>query len=255
MEITMADTSMQNQVAIVTGAGGGIGSVICRRLANAGAKVVLADIKEPPEMQTIVESLPGEGHLVLQTHVDESVSCQSLADQVAEEYGSVDLLVNCAGVTTPVAHDDLDGLTDEWIDRIFQVNWRGAFAMVRALKPLLEKGNGGTVINISSIAGVSGVGSNVAYCASKAALNSLTQTLGRALAPKIRVVSVSPSWVLGEYSKRFDTDYIQSQIDATPLKRLATPEDVAETILALHTKLTIITGCIIPVDGGRPLGT
>lgn len=250
----MADTSMQNQVAIVTGAGGGIGSAICRRLANAGAKVVLADIKEPPEMQSIFESLLGEGHLVVQTHVDDSASCQSLAGRVAEEYGLVDLLVNCAGVTTPVAHDDLDGLTDEWIDRIFRVNWRGAFAMVRALKHLLEMGEGGTVVNISSIAGVTGVGSNVAYCASKAALNSLTQTLGRALAPKIRVVSVSPSWVLGEYAKRFDPDYIQAQVDATPLKRLATPEDVAETVWTVHTKLTMMTGNIVPVDGGRPLG-
>ena len=165
----MTDTSMQNQVAIVTGAGGGIGSAICRRLANAGANVVLVDIKEPSEMQTIFESLPGEDHLVVQTYVDDSADCQLLADRIAEEYGSLDLLVNCAGITTPVAHNDLDGLTDEWIDRIFRVNWRGAFAMVRALKQLLEKGEGGTVVNISSIAGVTGVGSNVAYCASKAA--------------------------------------------------------------------------------------
>ena len=250
----MTDTSMQNQVAIVTGAGGGIGSAICRRLANAGANVVLVDIKEPSEMQTIFESLPGEGHLVVQTYVDDSADCQLLADRIAEEYGSLDLLVNCAGITTPVAHNDLDGLTDEWIDRIFRVNWRGAFAMVRALKQLLEKGDGGTVVNISSIAGVTGVGSNVAYCASKAALDSLTRSLGRALAPKIRVVSVSPSWVLGDYAKRFDPDFIQAQVDATPLKRLATPEDVAETTLAVHTKLTLITGCIVPVDGGRPLG-
>lgn len=250
----MTDTSMQNQVAIVTGAGGGIGSAICRRLADAGANVVLVDIKEPSEMQTIFESLPGEGHLVVQTYVDDSADCQLLADRIAEEYGSLDLLVNCAGITTPVAHNDLDGLTDEWIDRIFRVNWRGAFAMVRALKQLLEKGDGGTVVNISSIAGVTGVGSNVAYCASKAALDSLTRSLGRALAPKIRVVSVSPSWVLGDYAKRFDPDFIQAQVDATPLKRLATPEDVAETTLAVHTKLTFITGCIVPVDGGRPLG-
>ena len=166
----------------------------------------------------------------------------------------MDLLVNCAGITTPVDHDDLEGLTDEWIDRIFQVNFRGAFAMVRALRLLLEKGDGGTVVNISSIAGVTGVGSNVAYCASKAALDSMTRSLGRALAPKIRVVSISPSWVLGEYAKRFSQDYIQAQIDATPLKRLATPEDVAETVWAVHTKLTMMTGNIVPVDGGRPLG-
>jgi len=250
----MNDNSMQNQVAVVTGSVGGIGSAICQRLATAGAKIVLVDIKAPDEIQAFVDTLPGNGHLVLQTHIDDSNSCQQLADRVGEQFGSLDLLVNCAGVTTPVTHDDLDGLTDEWIDRIFQVNFRGAFAMVRALRPLLEKGDGGTVVNISSIAGVTGVGSNVAYCASKAALNSMTRSLGRALAPKIRVVSVSPSWVLGEYASRFSQDYIQAQVDATPLKRLATPEDVAETVWAVHTKLTMMTGNIVPVDGGRPLG-
>ena len=245
---------MNDQVAVVTGAGGGIGSAICRRLADAGAKVVLADIKEPAGLAPIVETLAGRDHLVVQTHVDDSASCQLLAAKIEQTYGSLDLLVNCAGITTRVAHDDLEGLTDDWIDRIFRVNFHGAFAMVRAVRPLLDGGDGGTVINISSIAGVTGVGSNVAYCASKAALNSMTRSLARALAPKIRVVSVSPSWVLGEYASRFSEDYIQSQVDATPLKRLATPEDVAETVWAVHTKLTMMTGNIVPVDGGRPLG-
>ncbi len=250
----MDDTLMKGQVAVITGAGGGIGSVICRRLADAGAKIVLADVKEETEMQIVVESLAGEGHHFIQTYVDDSASCQLLADRIAEMHGSLDLLVNCAGITTPVDHDDLEGLTDEWIDRIFHVNFRGAFAMVRALRRLLEKDGGGTVVNISSIAGITGVGSNVAYCASKAALDSMTRSLGRALAPKIRVVSVSPSYVLGEYAKRFSKDHLQAQVDAAPLKRLATPEDVAETVWAVHTKLTMMTGNIVPVDGGRPLG-
>jgi len=250
----MKDNSMQNQVAVVTGAAGGIGSVICRRVAEAGAKVVLVDIKEPAEMQSLATSLPGEGHFISQTFIDNSESCAQLANRLAYEFGSLDLLVNCAGITTPVPHDDLESLTDEWIDRIFRVNWRGAFAMIRALKPLLEKKDSSTIINISSIAGVTGVGSNVAYCASKAALDSLTRSLGRALAPNIRVVSVSPGYVFGEYAKRFDPAYIQQQVDATPLQRLATPEDVAETVWAVHTKLTMMTGNIVPVDGGRPLG-
>jgi len=250
----MKDNSMQNQVAVVTGAAGGIGSVICHRLAEAGAQVVLVDIKEPVEIQSLTDSLPGKGHLISQTFIDDSESCAQLANRLTNEFSSLDLLVNCAGITTPVSHDDLEGLTDEWIDRIFRVNWRGAFAMIRALKPLLEKKDSSTIINISSIAGVTGVGSNVAYCASKAALDSLTRSLGRALAPNIRVVSVSPGYVFGEYAKRFDPAYIQQQVDATPLNRLATPEDVAETVWAVHTKLTLMTGNIIPVDGGRPLG-
>lgn len=250
----MIEPLMKDQVAVITGAAGGIGSAISRRLAHAGSRIVLADIKTPDEMNSLAGSLPGVDHLVVQTFVDDSASCQRLAHRVAEKYNRLDLLVNCAGITTPVDHGDLEGLTDEWIDRIFMVNWRGAFAMIRALTPLLKENGGGTVVNISSIAGVTGVGSNVAYCASKAALDSMTRSLGRALAPEIRVVSVSPGWVMGEYAKRFDAAYIQAQVDATPLKRLATPQDVAETVWAVHTKLTLMTGNIVPVDGGRPLG-
>lgn len=250
----MTDNSMQNQVALVTGAAGGIGAKICRRLAIAGARVILADRKDPLEVQPLVDSLPGTNHLAVQTFIDDSASCSQLAKQLDHEIEALDLLVNCAGVTTPVPHDDLDGLTDEWIDRIFQVNWRGAFSMIRVLRPLLEKRERSTIINISSIAGTTGVGSNVAYCASKAAVDSMTRSLGRALAPKIRVVSVAPGWVLGEYAKRFDPEYIQAQVNATPLKQLATPEDVAETVWAVHTQLTMMTGNIVPVDGGRPLG-
>ena len=250
----MEKISLKDQVVVVTGAAGNIGSVICKDFAKAGGKVVLADILEPPKMQPILDGLEGKDHIFVQSYVDDSDSCQMLADKVKEKYGSLDLLVNCAGITTPVAHDDLEGMTDEWINRIFGVNWRGPFAMIRALKSLLEKEDGGTVVNISSIAGITGVGSNVAYCASKAALDSLTRSLGRALAPKIRVVSVAPGWVMGEYAKRFDADYLQTQIDSTPLKRLATPEDVAKAVLAVHTSLTFMTGSILPVDGGRPLG-
>ena len=250
----MQDHSMQDQVAVVTVAAGGIGSEICQRLANAGAKIVLVDIQETEQLQSLADSLDGEGHLVSQTFIDNSDSCKELASRLENEVGAINLLVNCAGVTTPVEHDDLDSLTDEWIDRIFRVNWRGAFAMIRAMKPLLEKKESSTIINISSIAGTTGVGSNVAYCASKAAMDSMTRSLGRALAPKIRVVSIAPGWVLTDYARRFDPAYLQAQIDAAPLKRLATPEDVAETVWAVHAKLKMMTGNIVPVDGGRPLG-
>ncbi len=246
------DNSMQGKVALVTGGAGGIGSAICRRLASAGAQVVVLEL-EKARAQALVDNLPGENHLAAAASITDSASLKMLAEQLAEQYGGVDLLVNNAGITTPVAHDDLDGLTDDWIDRIFQTNWRGSFACVRAFKGLLRAGAGGTVINISSIAGTTGVGSNVAYCASKAAIDSMTRSLARDLAPEIRVVSVAPGWVLGEYAKRMDPAYLQQQVDLTPLGRLATPEDVAETVWAIATALTLMTGNIVPVDGGRPL--
>ncbi|UCC52448.1 MAG: SDR family oxidoreductase, partial [Anaerolineaceae bacterium] len=243
---------MQEQVVLVTGGSGGIGSAICRRLAAAGAHVVVIDIQQEKALQ-LVESLPGENHMAAEVSITDSDALKLLAEKLADHYGNADLLVNNAGVTTPVAHDDLDGLTDEWIDRIFQINWRGSFACVRAFKELLQAGDGGTIVNISSIAGTTGIGSNVAYCASKAAIDSMTRSLGRALAPKIRVVSVAPGWVLGEYAKRFDPAYLQQQIDLTPVGRLASPEDVADTIWAVATTLTMMTGNIVPVNGGRPL--
>jgi 3-oxoacyl-[acyl-carrier protein] reductase len=246
------DNSMQGQVALVTGGSGGIGSAVCHRLAAAGAHVVVIDIQKEKALE-LVESLPGENHMAVEVSITDSDALKLLAAKLADHYGNADLLVNNAGVTTPVAHDDLDGLTDEWIDRIFQINWRGSFACVRAFKELLQVGEGGTIVNISSIAGTTGIGSNVAYCASKAAIDSMTRSLGRALAPKIRVVSVAPGWVLGEYAKRFDPAYLQQQVDLTPVGRLATPEDVAETIWAIATTLTLMTGNIVPVDGGRPL--
>jgi len=246
------DNSMTGQVAIVTGGGGGIGSAICRRLAHAGVQTIIIDLQHE-KAQALVDSLPGENHMVSSASITDSAALKALAAQIADRYGTVDLLVNNAGVTTPVAHDDLDGLSDEWIDRIFQVNWRGSFACVRAFRDLLRAEDGGTVVNISSIAGTTGVGSNVAYCASKAAIDSMTRSLGRALAPEIRIVSVAPGWVMGEYAKRFDPAYLQQQIDLTPVGRLATPEDVADTVWAIATTLTLMTGNIVPVDGGRPL--
>jgi 3-oxoacyl-[acyl-carrier protein] reductase len=111
------------------------------------------------------------------------------------------------------------------------------------------------VINISSVAGQTGIGSNVAYCASKAALDSLTRSLARALAPDIRVVSIAPGWVEGEYALRADPAMLEEQRRRTPLGRIARPEDVADAVLAAATLLPFTTGSIISVDGGRPLGT
>lgn len=244
---------LSGKVAIVTGGAGGIGSAISRTLGGAGVAVVITYNSDVVRANALLEMLPGSGHAVVQASVTDSESRKRLAGFVAKRYGRLDVLVNNAGITTPVPHDDLDGLTDDWIDQIFQTNWRGAFAMIRACKALLLASGDGLVVNISSVAGQTGIGSNVAYCASKAALDSLTRSLARALAPTIRVVSVSPGWVMGEYANRVDSAYLQAQVDATPMGRLATGDDVANAVLALATTLTFTTGSIIPVDGGRPL--
>lgn len=245
---------LTDHVALVTGGAGGIGAAISGALAAAGARVLITYNRDAAKAERLLASLPGTGHAMQQAAVQDSARLAELAEFVQQTYGRLDVLVNNAGVTTPVPHADLAGLSDEWIDRIFTTNWRGAFALIRACQPLLTAGGNGLIVNISSVAGQTGIGSNVAYCASKAALDSLTRSLGRALAPRVRVVSVSPGWVLGEYTAHIDPEYLARQVAATPLGRLATPADVADTVLALATTLRFTTGAIIPVDGGRPLG-
>jgi 3-oxoacyl-[acyl-carrier protein] reductase len=245
--------NLQGKVAVVTGAGGGIGSATCRTLAEMGAQVVLTYRQSERETQEVLESLHGEGHMIARVLVQDSAGLGRLAEQVGVRYGKVDILVNNAGITRFVAHDDLDSLDDELIDEIFAVNWRGAFACVRAFKGLLAKDGGGLVVNISSIAGISGMGSNVAYCASKAAMNCMTVSLARALAPAIRVLAIAPAVVEGKYADKLDPAWRQEQADKAPLKRLVRAEDVADAVLAAATSLAFSTGSVIVVDGGRLL--
>lgn len=245
-------------VAVVTGASGGIGSAIARRLASDGMSVVVGYNSSSERAATVLASLDtasNQTHTARHLPVTDSNALRSAADEVAAEHDRVDALVNCAGMTQPVAHDDLDALTDELIDDIFATNWRGPFACVRAFRPLLEAAENPVVVNISSVAGVTGQGSNVAYCASKAALDSMTRSLSRALGPKIRMVSVSPGWVLGEYASRMPAEVLDTQRSATPLGRLATGDDVGAAVSAVVRDLPFTTGSIISVDGGRPLGT
>ncbi|MEM7735883.1 MAG: SDR family oxidoreductase [Deinococcota bacterium] len=245
--------SLAGKVAVVTGATGGIGAAICSHLAGAGASVVVtyrSDVRAAEELKALLE---GDSHSTTELNLAEVASIQNLAEHVRDTYERLDILVNNAGMTRFVAHDDLDNLTDELIDTIFQTNWRGAFAMIRALHPFLKASGEGVIVNISSIAGRTGNGSNVAYCASKAAMDSMTRSLGRALAPAVRVVSVAPGLVAGKYTDKLDPAWNEAQRQSTPLKRLATADDVARAVVAVARDLTFSTGCILPVDGGRPL--
>ncbi len=242
------------KTAVVTGASGGIGSAIARGLAQDDFTVVAGYHRAAGRAESLVENLPGGGHRATRIAVHEPASLDELAQSLAESPGSLDVLVNCAGVTRSVPHDDLDALDDATIDKIFATNWRGPFAAIRALRPLLDKADGAVVVNISSVAAVTGQGSNVAYCASKAALDSMTRSLARALAPSVRVVSVSPGWVLGEYADQMPAELLDAQRGATPLGRLATAEDVASAVRAVVSDLPFTTGATISVDGGRPLG-
>jgi 3-oxoacyl-[acyl-carrier protein] reductase len=246
-------TTLAGKVAVVIGGSGGIGSEICRHLTQASATVVFTYRTGREAAQRLQASLPGGGHWAKQVAVDDSAGLKILAAEVESKHGRCDVLVNCAGITRFVPHADLDALDDQIIDDIFRVNWRGAFAAVRAFRALLQASGSGLVVNISSIAGVTGMGSNVAYCASKAALDSMTKSLARALAPQIRVVSVSPGLVDTDFVKGLDQQWRDEQAARTPLKRLASPAEIGAAVLAVATLLPYSNGCIIAVDGGRPL--
>lgn len=245
--------TLQGKIALVTGGGGGIGSAIGRRLAEAGAAVIVTYSKSREKAEAAVATFARGDHRAIHAPVDDSAAQTQLAHLIETTYGTLDVLVNNAGITRPVPHEDLDALSDDLIDEIFRVNVRGAVATIRAMKPLLMARGGGVIVNISSIAARTAVGSNLAYCASKAALDNLTMSLARALAPHVRVVSVSPGWVNGEYAQRMPPELIERQQKLTPLGRIAEAEDVAQAVYAAVAQLTFTTGAIIPVDGGRPL--
>ena len=246
----MNEMSFTGKTAVVTGGAGGIGSGICRVLAQAGGHVVVIGHRSGEKIQAVVSSLPGGPHMGVQVSVENSSGLMELARKIEQEYDGLDLLVNNAAVTKLIPHNDLDGLDDELIDRIFRVNLRGPFACIRAFRRLLEKDRGGAVVNITSEAAVSGKGSNIAYVASKAGLNSMTMTLARALAPKIRVFAVAPGFIDTGFVSR-DPSWTESAAAQAILENPLQPEDIGAAILSLSTIFHQTTGCVIPVDGGK----
>jgi 3-oxoacyl-[acyl-carrier protein] reductase len=243
-------------VAVVTGGAGSIGTIICFALAREGMRVVVGYNRSAEKAKLLAARLPGEGHAALAAPVTDSEALATLAEEISRRYGFCDALVNCAGVTRFVPHGDLDALDDGLIDSILSTNVRGPFAAVRALRPLLEKSNqpgGAVIVNISSIAALTAMGSNVMYCASKAAVDNMTKSLARSLAPRIRVVSVAPGVVDNDFIRSMDQRWLNEQVARTPLKRLAAPDEVASAVVAAIKSLTFTTGAIISVDGGRPL--
>ena len=241
---------MTDQVVLITGGAGGIGTEVSRAVAEAGAHVVLVGRRPEEELQAVARTLPGEGHLGIRASVDDSADVVRMAGEVEARYGRLDVLVNNAAITRLIPHDDLDALDDALIDEIFRVNWRGAFACVRAFRRLLEAGPGGVIINMTSNAGITGQGSNIAYCASKAAINTMTLSLARALAPKIRVLAIAPGFVDTGFVTR-DPAWVERAAKMSLMGVAVPPDALGAAVVAAVTDLPYSTGCIIPVDAGR----
>ncbi len=246
---------LDGKVALVTGGAGGIGSAICRTLAEHGATVVVGYHSSAAAARHLAKSLPvtSQRHEARSAVVTDGAALRELALDIDRLHGRCDILVNCHGATKFIPHHDLDALDDTLIDTILSTNVRGSFATVRAMRALLERHSNGLVINISSISAALALGSNVMYCASKAALDNMTRSLARALAPRIRVVSLSPGLVKTDFVNTFDPAWLERYIEATPLQRVILPEEIGQAVVAIATVLPALTGVVIPVDGGRTL--
>ncbi len=250
---------LEGKAAIITGGGTGVGRATALALARAGCSVAINYSRSQDEAEKTAAEVAalGVGAVAVQADVADDGACRRFVDRAVAELGRLDVLVNNAGTTSFVGHANLDAVTDEMWERILGVNLRGPFYMARAAQPALRESGNAEVVNVSSIAGLVGVGSSIPYCASKAALNNMTLTLARVLAPEVRVNAVCPGFITGRWLKGGLGDayepvkefYTQKAL----LKRVCDPEDVAAAILGIVAGSDLMTGQVITVDGGQTL--
>jgi 3-oxoacyl-[acyl-carrier protein] reductase len=235
----MEQGDLKGKAAIVTGSATGIGSAVAVGLAKRGANVVVNYTRSKTEAEETAEAVRKAGADVrlVQADVASDEDCRTLANAATDAWGRIDILVNNAGTTKFVTnHADLDSLSADDFTRIYKVNVVGPFQMIRACIAALRAHKDGSVVNVSSIAGVAGIGSSVAYAASKGALNTLTYSLARALAPEVRVNAVCPGYVdTPWFVKQFGSETAERIAEAegkrSPLQRAANGAEIAKTVL------------------------
>ena len=242
---------LKGQVALVTGGGTGIGQGISTAFAREGALVAVNYQKSKDKAEGTVRRIRESGGqaIALQADVRRETDCKRLVDEVVREWGRLDVLVNNAGWTTPVAHGDLEALTEEIWRKVLDTNVMGAWYCIKHATPVMRGQGRGVIINITSVAAFSGKGSSLAYAASKAALGSMTRSLARALGPAIRVNSLAPGLVETEFVGWPPSVFEAGRLEVlTP--DLPTPEDCGEAALFLAAEARATTGTTIFVDGG-----
>jgi 3-oxoacyl-[acyl-carrier protein] reductase len=246
-------TPLIGKVAVILGGTGGIGLAISKLFAEAGARVAVVARQDRAKAAVAAAQLSGTGHAGYACRIEDSAQLTTLAESILGELGPASILVNAAGTTRNIPHADLDAMDDATFDQILSVNTRAAFAAVRGFVPQLREGGDGLVVNLSSISATTAVGSCIAYCVAKAGLDVMGAALARVLAPDIRVLTVSPGVVDTDFVPGRDRAAREKVAATTPLKRLCSAEDVAETVLACATRLRYSTGSVVQVDGGRHL--
>jgi 3-oxoacyl-[acyl-carrier protein] reductase len=251
---------VEGAVAIVTGSSSGVGAACARQLAEKGCHVVInyAHNAEGAEATRSACEEFGVETQVVKADVADDSDCKNLADAAVKKWGRIDVLVNNAGTTKFCDHNDLDGLDKQDFLDIYSVNTVGAYQMVRAVAPSMKKGGRGAIVNVASIAGVMGVGSSIAYAASKGAMVTMGLSLARVLGPEIRVNTVCPGFIQGEWLKQGmgAERYAQTKAyleQSTPLQLTTTPDTVAEGIMCFIVGADVVTGETLLLDGGYHL--
>lgn len=250
---------LDGAVVIVTGSARGVGAATVRMLAARGARVVVNYSKSRDEAEAVATECRATAEaLVCQADVSVDEDCRRMVAGAVETWGQIDGLVNNAGTTVVRAHHDLDGLDAADFQRVYAVNTVGPFQMIRAVAPHMRARGRGAVVNVSSVAGVYGIGTSLAYVGSKAALNMLTVALARVLGPEIKINAVCPGFIEGPWlrgalgAKRYDK--VKDHLEATtPLRAVNAPDDVAQTVLWLLEAAPNMTGEILTMDAGMGL--
>ncbi|MBP1765272.1 MAG: putative dehydrogenase like protein [Firmicutes bacterium] len=243
----------ERKVGLITGGGTGTGKAVALELAKRGVDIIINYSRSKQEAEQTAAEIRqcGVACLVQQADVSDDGQVRAMVENGVAHFGRLDYLVNSSGVTVFVDLKDLEGLKPEHWDRIMDVNVKGLFYVCRAASPYLKQSQG-SIVNITSIAGITGLGSSIAYAASKAAAISVTKSLARALAPEVRVNSVAPGIILTRWVEGQDA-HIKRLSEGTPLGRVCSPEDVAEVVLPLLMTAGMVTGQTLVVDGGMTL--
>jgi len=257
----MGDASAPpRKAAIVTGAGTGVGAATARLLAGRGYDLLVNFSRSHDAAEAVAAACrdAGADAMAVQGDVADDAQCRGIAQAAVARWGRIDALVNSAGTTQFLPLDDLEAVDAAGFERVVRVNALGPFQMIRAAAPALRVA-GGAVVNVSSIASLTGNGSSYAYVASKAALNALTLGLARNLAPRVRVNAVLPGFIEGRWLRDGLGDAAYEQVRArwaadSALQTVCTPAQVADTIGWLIDGAPIVTGQLITVDGGMMLG-
>ena len=248
--------SDEKPVALVTGSATGIGRSAAVALAKSGYDVVInfSRSEDAAKVTARTAEAAGARTLLVRCDVSDDAGVRAMLAATEKEFGRLDVLINNAGTTVDVEPKNLEAMTVEDWNRVFNVNVLGLFLVSRAAAPLLRKSPNGCIVNTCSIAGLRPSAQPLPYAASKAAVANLTKTLANALGPQIRVNAVAPGWIEGEWMKRTLAENYQGlmarRAKYTPLNRCCTEDDVADSMLSLILHNRFVTGEIIIVDGG-----